>query len=88
MAKEFYIVDSVCSANKFLPTPLEVGEVVQRIEEDESEALNGYMKVYHNEGKAISRFSSNTFKRFIPKDKTELVYIIKNKGRRLSNIVI
>lgn len=83
MAKEFFIVDNVCSANKYLLTPLVVGEIVQKIEDCESDfsEVKSFMKVYHNGGNDISSFHNQYFKLYTPKDKIEMVNLIKNKGR-------
>ena len=77
MAK-FLIVDNVCTANKHLITPLIVGEIVQKINDDSVDEQ--YVKVYHNEGKNTSIFSKTYFKVYEPKSKLELVKLIKNKG--------
>lgn len=87
MAKEFYKVESVGSENKYLPTPLVIGEICQHIPEpefDNQEATDWekqFIKVYHNNGSNISTFSRRDFSRYKPKDKTELINLLKNKGR-------
>ena len=44
------------SGNKFLPIPLNIGEKVIVIDEDEQ-----YIKVRHNKGQSISRFGRSNF---------------------------
>ena len=80
MAKEFYRVKSVGGENKYLPTPLIVGEICQLIPDPELEK-GKFIKIYHNNGKNISVFSTKYFEIYKPKDKTELINLIKNKGR-------
>lgn len=82
MAKKFFIVTDVDSANSHLPTPLSIGEVVMEVKDEElKEKYNGaYIRVKHNLGKATSSFSRFRFKRYIPKGKDELKSLIKNKG--------
>lgn len=78
MAKKFYEVVGVDSANKHLPNPLLIGEIVQEI--DDENLGDQYIRVHHNGGKNVSSFSRNKFKRYTPKDKLELVKLIKTKG--------
>lgn len=85
MAK-FYEVVSVSSANKYLPVPLQIGEIVMKIEDPkyEEEGFNGqFMKVYHNAGKNIGSFSRVQFERYSLKGVTkgELLLLRKKKGR-------
>lgn len=79
MAKEFLIVDNVCSANKHLLTPLVIGEIVEKIED--KTVNEQYIKIYHNEGKMISTFNKSYLTTYKPKSKEELIYCIKNKGK-------
>lgn len=82
MAKEFLIVDNVCSANKYLPNPLILGEIVQVIDEEETDNFSKqFVKVFHNEGKDVSKFLRHYFISYEPNNKIELVNLIKNKGR-------
>lgn len=79
MAKKFYEVIKVDSANSHLPAPLLIGEIVMKKKED---GLRGeYLKVYHNRGENISIFSKGRFKLYIPETKGELMILIKKKGR-------
>lgn len=79
MAK-FLEVISVDSANNHLPNPLVIGEVVMEIQDEKYDGTK-YVKVHHNGGKNISSFSRSVFKKYSPKDKIELVKLIKSKGR-------
>ena len=77
MAKHYLIVKELPSANKHLPAPLQLDEVVEKIENHENEH---YVKIFHNEGKSVSIFLKSYFKDYSPKNKVELVKLIKNKG--------
>lgn len=79
MAKFFEVI-SVDSANKYLPNPLVVGEIVMEIQDEKYDG-SPYVKVHHNGGQNISSFSRKNFKKYFTKDKVELVKLIKNKGR-------
>lgn len=61
--KLYKVVDNSCT--KFLPTPLEMGEVVEQIEDDK--VKEGYIKVKHSG--AVSVFTRERFKRHIVKQK-------------------
>ncbi len=79
MAK-FLEVINVDSANNHLPNPLVLGEIVMEIQ-DENYDGTPYVKIHHNNGENISSFSRKNFKKYSPKDKVELIKLIKNKGR-------
>lgn len=79
MAK-FLEVVKVDSANKYLPVPLKLGEIVMEIPNEKYDGTK-YVEVHHFNGKNVSSFYRNTFKTYTPKDKIELVKLIKNKGR-------
>ncbi len=57
MAKKFFIVEQEPSANKHLPTPLLIGEIVMEIEDEN--LGDQYKRIHHNRGKNISSFSKN-----------------------------
>jgi len=79
MAK-FLEVTNVDNANKHLPAPLEVGEIVMEIQDEK--LSRQYVRVHHNGGKDVSSFSRSYFKTYQPKDKIDLVKLIKGKGRK------
>jgi hypothetical protein len=79
MAK-FLEVINVCPANKHLPAPLVIGEIVMEIPDEKYDGTR-YVQVHHNGGKNVSSFDRSTFKKYAPKDKVELIKLIKNKGR-------
>lgn len=79
MAAKFFVVTNVCSANKYLPAPLEVGEIVTKVK-DEKLNEKRFIKVIHNEGKKTSIFSVHEFKPYTPKDKNELKTLLLKKG--------
>ena len=82
MAK-FYIVKELPAANKHLPFPLKIGEIVMR--KDDENLNSQYISIYHNEGKNKSIFYKSYFKRYLPKDKVETVSLIKKKGKLPEN---
>lgn len=64
--KLYKVVDN--SSTKYLPTPLEVGELVEWVSDVEGE--ENYIKVRHGKDKeAVSVFARHRFKRFIQKVK-------------------
>ena len=79
MAAKFYKVVSVSSANKHLPVPLVLGEIVMAKADPRSSNEDNYIKVFHNLGKSVSVFSRSYFKRYLPKD-SEMKSLLKNKG--------
>lgn len=76
----FLIVSKVDKPNDHLPNPLVVGEVVMEIQDEKYDGTK-FVKVHHNGGKNISTFYRSHFNKYSPKDKLELIKLIKSKGR-------
>lgn len=84
MSSKFFEVVKVSSGNQHLPTPLQIGEVVMKINDEQYEQpgfMSQFMKIYHNEGKNVSSFHRSNFAPYKPSDKTELVKLLKQKGK-------
>ena len=83
MAK-FLRVKEVDSGNKYLPVPLEIGEIVTQIEDEiysKGDAfMSQFVRVKHNGGKNISSFSKTNFEKYVPKNKGEILILTKKGG--------